>query len=128
MGVPFIPEFLGRVPQIQRVGLALFHVGSLHAHQADQALLQRSGLLETPPRGMLHPGMHERRERSIVAGDAQPLQVVERPPHPLGSEAGGRHQLVGGDALVRVGLDQRLADGQQLLPVGVNNCSQFSGF
>ena len=64
-----------------------------------------------------HPDVDESRQRGVVPGDAQPFEVVEGIPHPLRRETGRHHQFVGGDALIGVGFEQRLADGEQLAAV-----------
>ena len=112
-----ILELLGGLTEVQRGRFTLCHIGGLLPHQVDQALLQRRSLLEASPRTTRHSRMNEGGERGVVAGNAHCLQVVERFPHLFGSETRYGHQLIGGYALVRIRLKQRLADGQQLFPV-----------
>ena len=95
VGVALILEFLGRVAQVEREHLTPGLVRSPLAHEVDQTLLQRLRLTEAPARRTLHPGVDEGGDRRVVAGDPQPLQVMQRFPHPLGRQTRCRHQLVG---------------------------------
>ena len=95
------------------------HVGRPLLHQLNESLLQRRRFLETPSRVALDTDVDEGSEGGVVAGDAHGLEIVERIAHPFRREARCRHQLVGGDALVGVGLKERLADDQQLFAVFV---------
>ena len=64
-------------------------------------------------------------QRRIVAGDAQLFQVMQGAAHFFWTQAGDPHQLIGGDAFIRVRVDQGLGDGQQFVPIDVRHVSSF---
>ena len=105
-------EALGGDAQMEGRGVALAHVRGRFLQSGDQGAFQRRRLLEALARGTHHPGVYERSEHGVVAGDAQPLQVVHGAAHAFRAQSGDHHQLVGGDAFVRVRVDQGLGDGQ----------------
>ena len=110
---------------MERGHIAGAHVGRHLAEEGDQAALQRRRLLEAPRRPALHAPVDEGGQHRVVAGDPQSLQVVQGVADALGGQARRAHQLVGGDALVRVRFDQRLRDGQQLAAVAVGDVRPF---
>ena len=65
--------------------------------------------------------MHECGQREVVTGNAEPLQVIERPAHFLGAQAGNAHQLVGGDSFIRVRGNQRRHYRHQRGPIRLNH-------
>ena len=116
-----ILEALGGDAQMEGRGAALVHVRGRFPQVGDQGAFQCRRLLEALARGTRHARVHERGQHRVVAGDAQPLQVVERTAHAFRAQPGDPHQLVGGDALVRVRVDQGLGDGQQAAAVVVRD-------
>ena len=66
----------------------------------DQGNLQRDRLTQTLLRSALHTIVHERGQYRVVAGDAQPLQIVQYSAHTLGTEPGHPHQFVRAYAFV----------------------------
>ena len=101
--------------QQRRVSLAL--VRRRLAQVRDQGGLQFHRFLQALEGGAFDAHVDERGQRRVVAGDAPPLQVVQRAANPFGAQARRAHQLVGGDAFVRAGLDQSLGDPQQLAAI-----------
>ena len=91
----------------------------------NQGNLQTVRLLQPLSRVSVDSNMHEGGQRRVVACDSQPLQVVQGTPHAFGAQARDADQLVGGDAFVRVSIDQRLGDGEQLPAVDVGHGTAF---
>ena len=125
IGQSLVFENLGGDAQMQRRGLTLVQLRRRDAHMRDQRGFQRLGFVEAPARGAIDSGMNEGGQGGIVAGDAVPFKVVKRATHAFGTEARDAHQLVGGEALVSVGLDQGAGDAQQLRAVGVRDVGSF---
>ena len=87
VGQTLVPQHLRRHPQMQRRGFALAQVRRRLAHVPDQRGLQLGGGFEALAGRALHAGVDERGQGRVVAGDAQPLQVVERVANALGAES-----------------------------------------
>ena len=113
MAVTSVLEPLRGDAQVQRRRVVDAHVGRHLPHEVQECLLHCGRLGESLPRGMPHADVDEGGQHGVVAGDSELLQVMECAPHLLGAEAGHRHQHVGRDALVGVGVDQRLHDREQ---------------
>ena len=117
----FVLQLLRGPPKVQRMGCSYFRVRGGLLHQSDQSLLQVGRFLEASAGRPLNPGVDEGGQGGVVAGDAPSLQVVERSPHSFGVQSRRGHQLVGGDALVGISVDEGLGDGEQLAAVGVGD-------
>ena len=121
LGQTPVPQHLRRHPQVQRRGFALAQVRRRLAHVPDQRDLQLGGGVEALAGRAFHAGVDERGQGGVVAGDAQPLQVVERVANALGAESRHAHQVVGGESLVRPGIDQSRGHAFQLAPIGLGD-------
>ena len=110
-------ETLRRDPQVQGSLLALVHVGGEFAHHLDELLLHVCRCLESTVGGAAHAYMHERGHHGVVAGETEPLEVIERGRDAGGGQARDLHERVGGYALVGVRVDERLHDGHERIPV-----------
>ena len=95
IGQTLVAQQLGGHAQVQRRCAALAQVRRRLAHVPDQRGLQFSGRFEAFEGRALHPRVDEGGQDRVVAGDAQPFQVVERVAHTLGAETGNAHQVVG---------------------------------
>ena len=123
IGLPGVPQGLRGDPQMQRGPVSLLQIRRRGTQMRDEGGFQTVGLLQPLPGAALDPRMDECGQSGVVAGNAEPLQVVQGGSHAFRAQAGDAHQLVGGDALVRVGVDQRLGNGQELAAVVVRDGS-----
>ena len=97
-----ILQVLRRDPQVEWGCLARLHVWGRLPQGADQGALQNGRRFQAFPRRARPSDVNEGRQRGVVAGDTQPLQLVQGGAHPLGGQAGQGHQFIGGDPLIRV--------------------------
>ena len=77
-------------------GVSHFHLRRQFPHVLEQRLLEITRLLEAPRRGALHRHMNEGRQRGVVGGDAEGLEIVQRGPNRVGANAGQNHEFIGG--------------------------------
>ncbi|EXI70724.1 MAG: hypothetical protein AW07_03854 [Candidatus Accumulibacter sp. SK-11] len=112
--VTVVLQTLAQSPQMQQRRLAAHQVGRLFAQQIDQCLLEPGRTGQALRRRVVHSNLQVGGQRCVVAGDTQPLEVVQGRAQLLRAEPADRHQLVGRQALVRRRADQRLDQRQQL--------------
>ena len=99
--------------------------GAAFGRLVDERTLEPDRFLEAARRCSRHAAVDEGGRRRVVAGNAEPFQVVQRPADLLRIHSRRTHQLVGGDALVRVRIDRFLREGIQ--PVGGSGCRGLAG-
>ena len=87
----------------------------------NQCRLHRDGFPQTLLGRVLHSGVDESGQTGFVAGDAESLEVIKCAADRLRTQPGGRHQLVGRQALIAFRIDERVNDAQQLAAVIFGN-------
>ena len=75
--VACILQVLRRDPQVEWGCLARLHVWRRLLQGADQGALQNGRRFQAFPRRARPPDVNEGRQRGVVAGDTQPLQLVQ---------------------------------------------------
>ena len=95
-----ILEALRFMAQMQERRFALFQIRRGLAEFLDERRLQRLGLFQPFHGGTLDPGVQKSGQGRVVAGDAEPFEIVQAERTFSGS-APIAHQFVGGDALGR---------------------------
>ena len=113
----FIFQALGEQPQVERVAVAGNRIGCCFTQLGDQRGFQRAGRLEALLRGIFDADMEEGSHSRVVAGNAQPVQEIQRLAQGRGLETGADHQFVGSDAFVGRGDHQNLQQIQVFFPL-----------
>ncbi len=112
-------QVLAGLPQVKGLCLPYCLVRVLLLHQPYQVFFYRGGPGETLPGRALHSTVHIGRQDSVVGDKTVAGELGHGVPDALTGKAGDTAELVGGDALVAVGVDQAPYDLDQLLFVGI---------
>ena len=70
---------------MQRVLIPVAHVGSHFPEERDERRFKAAGLLEPLKRRTLHAGMDKGGQCGVVAGDAEPFELVQGAIDPFGA-------------------------------------------
>ena len=87
IGQSLVPQDLGGNTQMQGGGVSLALVRRRLAHVRDQGGLKFGRVLQAPGGCALHAGVNERGQNGVVAGYAQPFQIVQGAAHALGTQS-----------------------------------------
>ena len=111
-----VSQGLAGLGQVQRLHPGAFSVRHRLAHQGDEVGFHPGGLVQTAGRGIFDSQMDEHRHRRVIAGDAECLQIGQRPGNAPPHQPAGPRQIIGRHTFIRGRVHHVAHQIQQLRP------------